>query len=272
MRLKLSPGCVDTASMRTARMFLLCLMASPTDNQIHGYRSQPKPQATPNATWRAVQLAVLKQKIRNGTLAMGLSLPAVSIERLADYLALLDKWNRTYNLTAVRDPEQMVYRHVLDSLSVISYLHGRRVLDIGTGAGLPGIPLAVACPEREFVLLDSNAKKIRFVTQAIATLQLPNAQAILGRAEKLETVEKFDTLISRALGGITDMLALSAHLCSPGGHFVAMKGVYPQEELAALPPGYEVLAVEALQVPGLDGKRHAVIISAKASGLPEGKN
>ncbi len=272
MRLKPGLACVDTAAMRTVRVFLLCLTVSSTDNQTHGHRSQPKPPATPGATWQAVQPAVLKQKIRNGTLAMGLNLPAASIERLVDYLALLNKWNRAYNLTAVRDPEQMVYRHILDSLSVIPYLHGRRVLDIGTGAGLPGIPLAVACPEREFLLLDSNAKKIRFVAQAIATLQLPNAQAILGRAEKLETVEKFDTLISRALGGIADMLALSAHLCSPGGRFVAMKGVYPQEELSALPPGYEVLAVEALQVPGLDAKRHAVIISAKASGLPEDKN
>ncbi len=203
---------------------------------------------------------------------MGLDLPPASIYRLADYLALLEKWNQAYNLTAVRDPEQMVYRHILDSLSVIPYLHGQRVLDIGTGAGLPGIPLAVACPEREFVLLDSNSKKIRFVTQVLSALKLPNVRAVLERAEKLEADQKYDTLISRALGGIADMLTLSAHLCSPRGRFLAMKGVYPQEELAALPQGYEVLAVEALQVPGLDGKRHAVIISATVSGLPEDKS
>ncbi len=215
---------------------------------------------------------MLKPKIRGGMLEMGMDLPPASIQKLADYLVLLEKWNRAYNLTAVRDPEQMVYRHVLDSLSVIPYLHGRRVLDIGTGAGLPGIPLAVACPEREFVLLDSNAKKTRFVTQVIAALNLPNAHVVLNRAEKLQTAEKFDTLISRALGGIADMLALAAHLRSPGGRFLAMKGVYPQEELAALPPGYEVLAVEALGVPGLDGKRHVVIISADSSRLPEDKS
>lgn len=215
---------------------------------------------------------MLNQLIRSGALALGLDLPPASVQKLADYLALLQKWNQVYNLTAVRDPEQMVYRHILDSLSVVPYLHGKRVLDIGTGAGLPGIPLAVACPERDFVLLDSNAKKIRFVTQAIAMLQLQNARAVVERAEKLDTSEKFDTLISRALGGIADMLAVAGRLCAPGGRFLAMKGVYPQEELAALPPGYEMLAVEALQVPGLDGKRHVVIISAGASRLPDDKS
>ncbi len=214
-------------------------------------------------------LAVLSQEIRDGAQAMGLDLDPDSVQKLADYVALLHKWNQAYNLTAVRDPEQMVYRHILDSLSIVPYLQGRRILDIGTGAGLPGIPLAVACPQREFILLDSNAKKIRFVTQAIATLGLTNARAVVARVEKLVVPDRFDTLISRALGGIADMLALAGHLCSPGGRFLAMKGVYPQEELAAIPPDYHVLAVEALSVPGLDGKRHVVVISAGTSGHPE---
>jgi len=208
---------------------------------------------------------MLKQKIQNGAEAMGLDLPRAAAQKLADYIGLLEKWNQAYNLTAVRDPEQMVSRHILDSFSVAPFLHGRRVLDIGTGAGLPGIPLALACPALEFVLLDSNAKKTRFVTQAIAELGLANVRVALSRVEKLETAEKFDTLISRALGGIADMLTAAAHLSAPDGRFLAMKGVYPQEELAALPPGFAVLAVPTLQVPGLDGKRHVVIIAAQAA-------
>lgn len=211
---------------------------------------------------------MLEQKIENGARKMGLKLPQAAAGRLADYVSLLEKWNRTYNLTAVRDPEQMVPRHVLDSLSVVPFLHGQRVLDIGTGAGLPGIPLALACPALDFVLLDSNSKKTRFVTQAITELGLANASVIHSRVEKFETRDKFDTLISRALGGIADMLTGAAHLGNPDCHFLAMKGVYPQEELTALPPGFKVLAVEPLLVPGLDGQRHVVIIVAEESAPP----
>lgn len=205
---------------------------------------------------------MLQHKIDSGARAMGLTLAQATVRKLADYIQLLEKWNRTFNLTAVRDPEQMVARHVLDSLSVVRFLHGRRVLDIGTGAGLPGIPLALACPALQFVLLDSNSKKTRFVTQAIAELGLENASVVQERAEKFSTAEKFDTLISRALGGIADMLTSAAHLAAPAGRFLAMKGVYPEEELAALPAGFKVLAVEALTVPGLDAQRHLVIIAA----------
>ena len=215
--------------------------------------------------------AVLTEQIRGGALQMGLDLPPGRAQTLADYLVLLDKWNRISNLTAVRDPEQMVCRHVLDSLSVLPFLHGHRVLDIGTGAGLPGIPLAVACPEREFVLLDSNSKKIRFVTHAISALNLANIHALAERVEKLQDPQRFDTLISRALGSIADMLAVAGHLCAPGGRFLAMKGVYPQEELAAIPAPYQVLAVEELRVPGVEGRRHAVIIAAGGSGLAESR-
>ncbi|MHB8453324.1 MAG: 16S rRNA (guanine(527)-N(7))-methyltransferase RsmG [Acidiferrobacterales bacterium] len=207
---------------------------------------------------------MLTKMIRRGAADMGLVLPDSAARKLADYIILLQKWNRVYNLTAVRDPEQMVSRHVLDSLSVVPFLRAHRVLDIGTGAGLPGIPLALACPSLEFVLLDSNAKKTRFVTQALAELGLANASVVLDRVEKLQSAGKFDTLISRALGGIADMLAGAAHLSAPGGHFLAMKGVYPQEELSALPPGYRVLAVNALRVPGLEGKRHLAILAAAA--------
>ncbi len=207
---------------------------------------------------------MLMKMICSGAADMGLVLPDSAARKLADYIILLQKWNRVYNLTAVRDPEQMVSRHVLDSLSVVPFLHGRRVLDIGTGAGLPGIPLALACPSLEFVLVDSNAKKTRFVTQAIAELGLANASVVLKRVEKLQSAGKFDNLISRALGGIADMLAGAAHLSAPGGYFLAMKGVYPQEELSALPPGYRVLAVKALRVSGLEGERHLAIIAAAA--------
>ncbi|HSW51993.1 MAG TPA: 16S rRNA (guanine(527)-N(7))-methyltransferase RsmG, partial [Sulfuricaulis sp.] len=165
-----------------------------------------------------------------------------------------------YNLTAVRDPEQMVPRHLLDSLSVLPYLQGPRVLDIGTGAGLPGIPLALARPDLEFTLLDSNAKKTRFATQALHELGLKNVAVVQERVEKFHPAEKFDTLIARAFASIPDMLAASRHLCAPHGRFLVMKGVFPQEELAAVTDGYRA-EVKALTIPGLDAARHMVILT-----------
>jgi len=202
----------------------------------------------------------LEKKLELGLQDMGIILAPSIRQKLLMFLQYLEKWNSTYNLTAVRDPEQMVPRHLLDSLSVLPFLQGSRVLDIGTGAGLPGIPLALARPELAFTLLDSNAKKTRFVTQATHELGLQNVQVVQERVEKFHPAEKFDTLIARAFASIPDMLAASRHLCAPHGRFLLMKGVFPQEELAAVTGGYQA-EVKALRVPGLDAARHLVIVA-----------
>jgi 16S rRNA (guanine527-N7)-methyltransferase len=202
------------------------------------------------------------RQLEQGLRDMGIDLAPAIQQKLLAFLHYLVKWNRTYNLTAVRDPQQMIPRHLLDSLSVLPYLHGSRVLDIGTGAGLPGIPLALARPAAAFTLLDSNAKKTRFVTQAIHELGLKNAQVVQARVEKFHPEEKFDTLIARAFASIPDMLAASRHLCAPQGRYLLMKGVFPQEELAAVTDGYQA-EVKALRVPGLDAARHLVIVTPR---------
>ena len=203
----------------------------------------------------------LKKLLQQGLHDMNLDLAVPEREKLLIFLELLEKWNRVYNLTAVRDPEQMVPRHLLDSLSVLPHLHGARVLDIGTGAGLPGIPLALARPDLEFTLLDSNAKKTRFATQAMHALGLKNITIVQERVEKFHPAAKFDTLIARAFASIPDMLAASRHLCAPHGRFLVMKGVFPQEELAAVIDGYQA-EVKALRIPGLDAARHLVILTS----------
>jgi len=204
----------------------------------------------------------LLKSLQTGLRALELSLPLAAQEKLIAYIELLAKWNQAYNLTAVSDPGQMIARHLLDSLAIMPFVRGPRVLDIGSGAGLPGIPLALARPDFQFVLLDSNAKKTRFVIQAVAELGLKNVEAAHSRVETYRPAAKFDTLIARAFAGIADMLGLSAPLCVPGGRWLAMKGVYPQQELAAIPPDYQV-ETRRLQVPGLNAERHVVIIAPK---------
>lgn len=178
---------------------------------------------------------------------------------LLDYVALLAKWNRVYNLTAVREPRQMLTHHLLDSLAVLPYLNGARVIDVGTGPGLPGIPLALCSPERGFVLLDSNAKKTRFVTQSVTELGLTNVSVVHARTEDYRPGLPFDTVISRAFAGLGDMLRLTAHLCAPDGLFLAMKGRYPTDELKRVPEGFRVVDVIRLDVPGLEAERHLVL-------------
>jgi len=202
----------------------------------------------------------IEQRLHQGISGIGLDLTPIAEAQLLKYLQLLAKWNQAYNLTAVRDPEKMVTRHLLDSLVIEPYLKGPRVLDIGTGPGLPGIPLALARPDLSFTLLDANAKKTRFVTQAIGELGLKNAEVVQNRVENYRPSVKFDTLISRAFAGIADMLALARHLCAPHGRFLAMKGTYPEEELAAVPADFATEVV-ALTVPDLEAERHLVILT-----------
>lgn len=201
--------------------------------------------------------AQLRERLTSGCTALGLNLPPPSIERLLDYIALLDKWNQAYNLTAVRDPGEMVTRHLLDSLAVAPHLTGQRIIDVGTGAGLPGIPLAILFPERQFVLLDSNGKKTRFLVQAKASLGLDNVTVIHSRVEEYRPEEPFDTVIARAFAALTDILSLCRHLVAKEGAVLAMKGDASEAEL--VPEGFRLAGLIALNVPGLaHEKRHLI--------------
>ena len=192
--------------------------------------------------------------------AQGVSAPKPAQAKLIAYLHLLEHWNRHFNLTAVREVEQMLPRHLLDSLSALPYLAGRSILDIGTGAGLPGLPLAIVCTDRQFTLLDSNGKKTRFLRQVVHELDLRNVAVHQERVEAFSPDAKFDTLIARAFAALPDMLGRCAHLMEPGTRFVAMKGVLPASELSALPPGFKVTTVAPIRVPGLDAERHIVVV------------
>ena len=180
--------------------------------------------------------------------------------RLIKYVELLNKWNKTYNLTAVRKPEQMIARHLFDSLSICPYFRGKRLLDVGTGAGLPGIPLAIVFPERHFTLLDSNNKKTRFVTQAVSELELSNVDVVQSRVEEFQSAELFDTIISRAYSAIGDMVKQTSHLLAVDGVFLAMKGVNPMTEIDELPSDYVVKENHVIKVPGLEEARHLLEI------------
>jgi 16S rRNA (guanine527-N7)-methyltransferase len=202
---------------------------------------------------------VLVERLTQGISAMHLGLNSVQCAKLIDYVQLLAKWNRVFNLTAIRDPLEMITRHILDSLVVVPLIKGPRVLDVGTGAGLPGIPLAVALPEFKIVLLDSVAKKTRFLVQVIGELKLNNVIVETRRVEKYQTQELFDTVISRAFSSLAEFIAVAGHLCRRNdGILLAMKGHSPQNELAALPPGYHLKDVVRLTVPDLNEERHVV--------------
>lgn len=173
----------------------------------------------------------------------------------------LARWNRTYNLTAITQRAQMITHHLLDSLSIQSALHGTRIADVGTGAGFPGLPLAIVNPGRQFTLIDSNNKKVRFVAHAARTLGLSNVTAVHARAEGFETQGKpFDTVVARAFAALPELLRLVSPLCGPGTHVLAMKGKRPEDEIASVPAQWRVLEVRALKVPGLNEERHLVVL------------
>ncbi|MFQ5936886.1 MAG: 16S rRNA (guanine(527)-N(7))-methyltransferase RsmG [Acidiferrobacterales bacterium] len=206
-----------------------------------------------------------------GAAQLAAGLRELSVELSADvqarsleYLTLLTKWNRVYNLTAVRDPCEMVARHLLDSLAAAPFIKGPRVLDIGTGAGLPGIPLALALPDARFVLLDRSAKKARFVRQVVAELMLRNVEVVCARVQDFAPANKFDTLVTRALASINELLAMAGHLCARDGRILFMKGADPAAELVAIPRGYKLNEVKRLQVPATEAERHLVWVSPSA--------
>lgn len=192
--------------------------------------------------------------------ALGLSLPQEVQRNMLRYIDMLQKWNKVYNLTAIRDREQMLTHHILDSLSVVPHLWPGRWLDVGCGAGLPGLVIAMARPDCKLALLDSNSKKTSFVQQAIIELKLQNAQVFCARAEEWGQGEKFDGIISRAFAEMADFVAATRHLLASGGRWVAMKG-HVERERKPLPGGIHIDQTVALQVPGLTGTRSLVILS-----------
>lgn len=201
---------------------------------------------------------VVEARLREGIAQLDLSLDETRVGTLLRYLAGLMKWNQAYNLTAVREPEQMVVKHLLDSLSIVPHVPTGRLLDVGTGAGLPGMILAIVNPDLPVTLLDSNGKKTRFLKQMAAELGL-HLQVEQARVEAFGG--EFDTVTSRAFASLADMVNWSAHLLAPQGCFLAMKGQRSEAELAALPAGWRVTAVERLRVPFLDEERHLVSIA-----------
>ena len=210
--------------------------------------------------------AVLQARLEQGIATLGLALPAGAVERLLDYQALLERWNAAYNLTAVRDPAEMVTRHLLDSLAILPYVQGETLADLGTGPGLPGIPLAIAAPGRQILLVDSNGKKVRFLREAIRALKLDDVRAVQSRVEDVEGT--FDCVTARAFASLADMLGWGGHLLAPGGRWLAMKGRRPDDELAGLPPGFALTAMHALAVPGLEGERHLAVIEHAPAPAP----
>ncbi len=198
--------------------------------------------------------------LAEGTRALHLKVSRQTRDKLLQYVALLHKWNRVYNLTAVRDPDAMVSQHILDSLAVAPHVEGKRILDVGSGAGLPGIPLALLRPESAVTLLDSNHKKAAFLRQAAIELNARNIEIVCERVEVWDAGRLFDVVISRAFAELREFVAAAGRLCAPHGTLAAMKGVHPYEELAQIPAGYEIREVRPLTVPGLKAQRHLVLL------------
>jgi 16S rRNA (guanine527-N7)-methyltransferase len=198
----------------------------------------------------------LQAQIAAGCRSLPLALSATALAQLADYVGLLAKWSKVYNLTAVRQPQQMVTRHVLDSLAVVPFLIDGSLLDVGTGAGLPGLPIAIARPDLAVTLLDANAKKLRFVRQAVAELGFANVEVVQARMQEYQPGRAFDMVISRAVSSLEELYRQSRHLLAPRGRMLFMKGALPEEEMAAFAPGRETLHIERLDIPGLDAERH----------------
>ncbi|UCE90390.1 MAG: 16S rRNA (guanine(527)-N(7))-methyltransferase RsmG [Pseudomonadota bacterium] len=202
----------------------------------------------------------LHDALASGLNAAGRTLDADMRRRLVQFVLLLARWNAVYNLTAVREPLGMVSRHLLDSLAIETYLQGTRIIDVGTGAGLPGIPLAVVRPDCQFALLDANSKKTRFVTQAAAELGLKNVAVVHSRVEDYRPAQSFDTVVTRAYAKVATMLGQTAHLGGPNCIYLAMKGASPVGERDGVPADFVVQGIEKLVIPGLNAERHVVIV------------
>lgn len=209
----------------------------------------------------------LQEHLRKGLKALDVELTEQQQSGLLDFISLLIKWNKTYNLTSVRDPLKILHRHIIDSLSVLPFLSGEYIIDIGAGAGLPGIPLAIAVPDKEFVLLDSNGKKTRFMQQVKIELGLSNIEVIHSRVENYKPDQLFDAVISRAFASLKKMASWSVHLVKENGVLLAMKGSFPEQEISELANSLEIKAVHKIEYTGLDADRYLVEIM-----LPKSQN
>ena len=207
----------------------------------------------------------VEERLRDGLRALELPHGGTEAESLARFLALLEKWNRAFNLTAVREQSEMVARHVLDSLTALPFMYGLSVLDVGTGAGLPGLPLAVMQPQRQFVLLDSGGKKIRFVRHAIGELNLANIEVVQSRVENYVPSDPFDTVICRAFSSLREFVERCGTLTARGGRLVAMKGRLENSDADRLPSPWHVTSTTQVTVPGLIGERHIIVIERKSA-------
>jgi 16S rRNA (guanine527-N7)-methyltransferase len=200
----------------------------------------------------------LAAALESGAAALGLPLTTEQRDQLILLVHELQEWNARFNLTAIREPRDMVVKHLLDSLSVQPWLQGRRIADVGTGAGFPGLPLAVVDPARHFTLIESTGKKARFVAHAVAALGLTNVEVANLRAEAYRPRQLYDTVVCRAVGKVGEFIRIAGHLCAPRGRLLAMKGRHPGPELEPLVKGWKLVGVQPLAVPGLDAARHVV--------------
>src|SRR5690554_2944240 len=205
-------------------------------------------------------------QLTRGAKEMGVALSDGQAAQLLAYMALLNKWNKAYNLTAVRDPDEMVSRHLLDSLSILPFVSTGRWLDVGSGGGMPGVILAIMLPNNQFTLLDSNGKKTRFLTQVKLELGLDNMQVVNSRVEAFSPDQAFDGIVSRAFSSLADFTNLTRHLSTPETQWLAMKGLYPDSELQALDADFTVTHSEELAVPGCQASRHLLILRRTAQG------
>ena len=208
--------------------------------------------------------APLKSILDAGAAEMGLALERRQAAMLLVLVRELVDWSARFNLTAIREPADIVRKHLLDSLSVLPHLTGSSVADVGTGAGFPGLPLAIASPQRRFTLIESTGKKVRFVEHAAGSLGLANVTVVNARAEAFKPTQRFDCVVARALSSLADFVRFAGHLASPGGRLLAMKGRLPAEEIRAIPKGWRVVATHALAVPGLEAERHLVVLERAA--------
>lgn len=200
----------------------------------------------------------LRYRLDDGLAALGLDLPDAIRVQLIAYVELLARWNAAYNLTAVRDPGDMVARHLLDSLAIVPHVSGATLADLGSGAGLPGIPLALVAPQRQVTLVDSNGKKARFLREAVRSLKLANVRVVEGRVQ--DVPGQFDCVTARAFATLADMLGWAGGLLAEGGCWLAMKGKLADEEIAAVPAGFRVEQIVALDVPAVAGERHLIVV------------
>lgn len=209
-------------------------------------------------------MSAVVDKLKSGVKTLGLSFDDKVFTDLEKYLELLIKWNSSFNLSGISSPAEMVSKHILDSLAVSPFLNANTIADIGTGAGLPGIPLAIANPDKKFILVDSNGKKTRFLFQAKLNLNLENVSIENCRIEHYQSKQQVDIVVSRAFASLSDMAEKTGHLLTPSGTMLAMKGRYPEQEIEQLAPGFRVAKVEKLLIPGEDGERHLVFLTSSA--------